>query len=388
MNLRRAQRAAPRKTARAGVIYMVPGSMLKPYSALRPLILAGFLLAAAGPNLIACSGKKGGAPSPKEAFERFEKNGAPDENDEIVARVGSREISQAELDWALEEHALGPDELDQAELLEQLIERELLVEEAIKRGYLERAELKNVQKRAAVRQMLAERIEKPADAEAQESSPEDLEEALQSARARAGHPPGLQASHLLVSVPFEGDIWESASKEEREAWRVSAQRLVDQLREDLPPAPVARELFEVRDAYKERTPEPLEIHVNAHLVFPIGAYLQPDEQPEGGFGQNMPQHWRSVVDEFGRAAVQMARDGRLGELSDPVETQFGVHLILAEKAIPGEVGAPEDIDALARYELARRLRNERLTEKMRDWVSSADTELYPEVIAEAEQAEQ
>lgn len=345
-------------------------------------------------SLLGCSDSAGKHPSVARAFQALDE--AP--VDAPLARVNTRAISQAELrDYMTTSARLAdggdapqdaaesePAAPSPGEALERLNDREVLVAEAIRRGYLERADLQDVRKRAMVRQLLAEQVEELVHES--DLTEDEIANAIEAVQAEVGHPPGLQASHILVSVPL--DKQKDASREQIDEWFNLAMDQLELLRDALPAAPSAYQLFEARDRLRDQLPEPLEVHVNAHLLFPIGDFLTDAEKPTRVFGTTLPQTWRSVVEPFGRAAADMARKGRFGELSDPVKTDFGWHLIVVEKALPAKVGDPAQIREVAVESLLRRRRHARLVEQMNAWTDAASVYLYPEVLAAAEEMKQ
>jgi hypothetical protein len=353
-------------------------------------------LLAVGATCAGCSDSGNEHASVEEAFERLDEK--PVET--AVAEVDGRRISRAEFAAYWREYAQEsgveksseqssekssepstPDVAIRDAALDGLIERELLVAEALKRGYSARPTLQLDRKRAMVRQLLVDEVEKPVQPES--LSEEAVEKAVEAVRARVGHPPGLRASHLLVSVPPEKQ--KSATEEEVARWFEEAKMWLGVMRDDLSDSPAVHELFEVRDRYREKIPEPLQIHVNAHLVFPIGEFIEEGARTPARYGRALPESWRPVVAEFGKAATEMARERRFGALSDPVKTQFGWHLILPEELYPAKVGDTEQIRALATQRVLRRKRNERLVERVTDWMAAAEVQTFPQVIARAEE---
>lgn len=344
------------------------------------------LLVAAG----GCERSGSGHPAVETAFTELQAKPVSS----VIARVDGRPISAEEFVASRDaqaqanhsddaEHSAGAPVADA--VMEKLIERELLASEAIKRGYQSHKTLQLVRKQAMVQRLLAQDVEDSVEAE-------DLDEAAlkkveAQLRERVGHPPGLEASHLLVSVPPGAQ--KDASNEQIDAWFVDSKEWLAVMRDDLPATPTVQDLFEVRDRYRDKLPAPLELHVNAHLVFPIGAFIANKNVDEKGearplrYGQDMPKSWHPVVSKFGQAATDLARQKKFGHLSDPVKTKFGWHLVMAEKLYPGEVPDASQVRQVAVAARQRQERREQLVTRMKKWMSDATVETFPQIIAQA-----
>jgi hypothetical protein len=287
----------------------------------------------------------------------------------LVASGDELEIDLDRYEHFLQEHP----ELDKPAALEQLIDRDLLAKEALERGIQDDHSLGVVRKRAMVRELLRARVE--GEITEDDLSEDELDAAIGQVRREVGHPPGVQASHLVVLVPPEKK--KKASKEQIDAWFEQSRTWLDTLRAQLPDKPNALDLLKVRDANQDEVPEPLKATVNAHMIFPVGSLQD--------FGADFPGTWRNVVPGFRDAAQKLAREGRFGELSEPVKTEFGWHVIVAEEALAAKRGDAEDIRELARWRVLRQKRNARFTELMKKWASKAKLQTFPKVISEAEE---
>lgn len=325
-------------------------------------LLAGALVAAV---LIGegCSGPDPAHPAAGQALEKLEAEPVQD----AVAHVNGRAVSRAEFEAFWTAH---PD-LKRGDALDALIDREVLVDEAIKRGYHNHARLQLARKQAMVRQLLADQVEEPVSRS--ELTDAEIDAMAARVRAQVGHPPGVRASHLVVLVPGKK---KKATKKQRAQWFKQAHEWLGTLRDDLPEAPTAADLLAVRDRFKDKLPAPLSIAVNVHLIFPIEVGPQ--------YGNDLPDGWQPVVPAFRDAAAAMAKEGAFGELSDPVKTGFGWHLVVPEKLYPAMKGDPKAIREVAIARLLHQKRLERLTDKMRKWVAASVIEKYPQVIADAD----
>jgi hypothetical protein len=333
------------------------------------LITLGLLLALAS-ALAGCGGEKvSHAPASKAlAAEERAKPAKP-----VVTGEGLS-IGLAKFEHFLRENP----ELTKPEALDQLVDRELLANEALERGLENDPTLASVRKRAMVRELLRAKVEDEITAE--DLDADEIAGVVEQIRREVGHPPGVRASHLVVLIPPEKK--KGASKKQIEAWfeqsRTWLDRLIAELPDtELPDGASALDLLVLQEAYKDKLPEPLKPTVNAHMLFPAA--------PMQEYGGDLPETWQPVVPEFREAAAELARQGRFGELSEPVKTEFGWHVIVAEEALPGKLADADDLREVARWRLLRHKRNSRLTELVREWAEDAQMQTFPEVITEAEE---
>lgn len=322
-------------------------------------------------SLVGCADSGGGHPSVEAAFLDLQSKPVS----AVVAEVDGRPISAEELSAS---QRVGD---ASGATLEQLLERELLVAEAVKRKYHTRPTLQHARKQAMVQQLLAQEVEGPVKVDTRDA--DALKKAEDALRQQVGHPPGLQASHILVSVP--PDAQKDAAKEDVEKWFAQAKEWLAVLRDDLPDRPTIPDLYEVRARYRDELPKPLEIHVNAHLMFPIDAYLADEKGAADApqYGRALPETWRPVVPEFGQAATDMARADNFGQLSDPVKSNFGWHLLMAEKLYPAALPDEQQLSEVARAQVERQARHKELVARMTEWMEDASVQTFPQVISEA-----
>jgi low affinity Fe/Cu permease len=324
----------------------------------------GFVMAVVGAVLWAgCDEVDTPHPDAQQAFAELDRA----EPDEVVARVGERAVSLEQFQAYWREHP----QMEREEVLEALVERELLVAEALERGEAPES-LADDRKRAMIRQMLREKVEQEVTVD--DLDAEEIAKAVESVSQRAGHPPGLRASHLLVRVPNKID-GKKLSDKKRKPHFERARRALVAILEELPEEATALDLFEARDGFVDQLEEPLELHVNAHLVFPFDAE---------DFSGELPDSWTPVVSAFRDAAVDMARSGRFGVLSEPVRSQFGWHVIVVEAKLPAGRPDAEAVGEVATFEVLRHRRAERFNELVTEWREDADVRSYPEVISQAE----
>ncbi len=327
-------------------------------SALVALTLAALTLAAG------CSGPNPAHPPADEAFRTLDARPVK----AAVARVDGHPISLDEFQAFWNAHP----KMTRDEALDALIDRQVLVDEAIKRGYLTRSHLQVTRKQAMVEQLLADDVEGPASKD--DLSDKDIDDLVSKLRAQVGHPPGLRASHLLIMVPPAAQ--KKASKKQVAQWFSQAKDWLGTVRDDLPEAPTADDLLAAKARFKGKLPKPLSVQVNVHMVFPI--------EPGPQYGHDLPDGWHPVVPAFREAATEMAKKGEFGEMSDPVKTHFGWHLIVPEKVYPAMIGDPEAIRQVAVARLLEQKRRKRLAKLTKKWLAESQLETYPQVIADAE----
>lgn len=286
--------------------------------------------------------------------------------EEVVARVGDREISLREMELAWKENP----QWERKEVLEYLVERELLVAEAIREGYLDRPEVAFGRKQGMVAALLREEVEEKARIDA--SKEDRLREAMQQRRRI---PAGIRASHLVVLVPQEipGEDGETrqVSGEEREELQVQSRRYIEEAIVLLEGRSNDDALREVSARLNEEVlSEPFEAVVNEHLLFPrIFEQFAPDQLPPG---------WTPVAREFAEGAETVASKAKRGTLSEPVKSQFGWHLIRVESVLEPALVEAEAGERYVQEQLRLDGEITRLGEAVDEWFQGAQREVFPE----------
>ncbi|QDG49753.1 hypothetical protein FIV42_03075 [Persicimonas caeni] len=285
---------------------------------------------------------------------------------EAVAQVDGRKISVDEFESYWREHP----SLTREEALERVIEREVLVATALERGLVDDAELTLARKRAMVRQLLEAHVEREVTVD--DITDEQLAGAVEAVEAEVGHPPGIRASHLVVLVP--PDKQKKAPKKKVAEWMEQSKTWLQTIRGELPDAPTIFDLLGAQERFADQLPDPLKVQVDLHLAFPA-------EEARG----ELPKGWNRVVEPFREASAKLARQERFGELSEPVETRFGWHLILVEGTMPAKVAEAEPVREVARWRLLRQKRQARFGEVFEKWAQDVHLLTYPEIISQAEE---
>ncbi len=150
-----------------------------------------------------------------------------------------------------------------------------------------------------------------------------------------GAPELLQVSHLLIQLPQTATDADVA--EVTEQLSEARARLMDLGR---PPAAfdLHEEAERLQDIVADRVPDEDDVRVETHFSFP--------RVPSG------PARWsgvESVVQEFAEAAWPLQPQ----ELSEPVRTSFGMHLILAEHRTPAHfVSEEQRVEMAEQFSLA------------------------------------
>ncbi len=255
------------------------------------------------------------------------------------------------------------------EALEAAVEREVLAQEARRRGYHDRPEAKFGRKQGLVQALLREEVEE--SARVQEERAERIE-AIARARRRA--PEGIRASHLVVLVPQEDDEGRRLSSEAKEPFFDEVRAVMDVAVERLGGRADDDALREVAAWLNEEVlpdfSEGVEAVVNEHLRFPRpGERVQPDQLPSG---------WTQVVRPFGEAADEAVEEGKLGELMGPARTEFGWHLIRVDEVLPEQEVDPEALQEFVESQLLLEAQMEKLRPAVERWMSGARVEMYPE----------
>lgn len=282
----------------------------------------------------------------------------------VVARVDGVAITKGDVAvaWA-EQPALEADEI-----VDALVTREILAGEARRRGYHERPEVSFARKQGMVKALLADRIEGKGKSDGEERNAE-----IERVAGQRRTPEGLRASHLVILVPDEidGERLDRATRETKferaRGWIDEAATVLEE--EETLSDDDLRQMAEHLNA--DVLPEGYEAVVNEHLRFPrAGEEYRRESLPEG---------WVSVLSEFAEGAEAVADHERRGELSDPVRTELGWHLIRVLDAMEAREADREALEAFVERRLMARAASERLQAKMEDrWAADSVVELYPD----------
>jgi hypothetical protein len=262
------------------------------------------------------------------------------------------------------------------EVVEAVLDREVAVQKAVDDKVHRSDDLPFVRKKAMVQELLRREIEGELTADDVDSK--TVEKIENQMRKQLGRPEGIRASHLLVMLPQDNKgshRKEDLEVSEKKA-KARAKEHAEAIRAALPDEPTLEDLYEARHEFADRVEHPLKIVINAHLSFPA-----PDARDFNN--KRLPGEWMSVVSPFAEAADRMLDEGRAGEVTEPVESPYGWHLVRAEKRLKGKVPEPE---ALREVAVSRALRIERAKlyrKKFQQWRQGMSIAQYPKAISEA-----
>lgn len=268
------------------------------------------------------------------AFARLE--AAPVAGD-VIAKVGEREISRAELESFWRQHP----ELDRAQALDAIIDRQLLSVVAAERYADGDEALDYARKRGLVDALLTSKIELSETTEVADHERAQIEaKVLAEARKLEGY----RASHLLVMIPEQADeaSWEKG------LGVIESQRALALQRPGLDGLYLARE-------QSGGEVEGFKIIINASLMFPAPG--------ENVARSQLPAGWLDVVAPFKEATAKLIAEEGVGSLSAPVRTKFGWHIILAEEHIKGTALVGEALEE-ATQEMAEEVSAQRRLAKL------------------------
>ena len=308
-------------------------------------------------------------PTGDEAWEQAHSTEVDDA--ELVATVNGHKISRRDVKYMWRDHP----ELSATEVLDKLVEREVLALEAKKQGFHKRPEVDFARKQGMISALLEEYVE--ADAEVDESMGDDM---LRRVKAARRAPQGLRASHLVVLVPREAkdDTGEMRSlrRQDREPLFDPAREYVDRAMELLDGRVDDDALRQVaRELNEELSDSEFEVAVNEHMRFP--------RHDEEYASEHLPEGWAGVVSEFAEGAESVADTDMRGQLSEPIRTEFGWHLIRVDDLIEArevdEEAARQYVDA----ELLREARRQKLQQLFEGWVDGVNAQVYPEALGSA-----
>ena len=233
----------------------------------------------------------------------------------VVARVGERPIGAADV-----AARMSAEHLDAKTALDQLIEEELLVQEAARAGVTEKRDQERAAERVMVRAMLHD-FEK-------ELTPE----AVPDEEVRAD----FESHREAFEVPERRASWHIVVKDSSEA----AKRLAGTILDDVRAAEDPRSVF-LRYAEGENAEPPIEV-----------------------IAEDLPAiTLRDGIEQPYKDALFAARS--TGPLDALVETSYGWHVIVLTEIIPGERKTLRDVEDEIRVRLSQKKRFEKLVEVVR-----------------------
>jgi hypothetical protein len=297
------------------------------------------------------------------------------DDETAVARVDGRAISVAEM---MSQWRKDPEQ-PRGSMLETLVDRDIAAYRMVESGRLQqqglRRDLELARKSAMVQALLEREIESAVTAEDLDS--EAVDKRMDVIRRQVGRPRGLQASHLLVSGPDGAE----PPFDEAKKW-------LDRIAAELGDRAHLQDLYTVAEGFEEKLPSRLEIIIDPHLVFPLGA---PDEQRAG-----LPDGWSDVVEPFREAASSLAADAAVREAmqtaesgrtptSAPVRTKYGWHVIVPERILAAKQPEEGPLRELATRELLREKRRQKLRTWMGDLASRTDIVRFKDNLSDDEE---
>jgi len=233
----------------------------------------------------------------------------------VVARVGERPIGAADV-----AARMSAEHLDAKTALDQLIDEELLVQEAARVGVTEKKAEERAAERVMVRAMLRD-FEK-------DLSPE----AVPDEEVRAD----FESHREAFEVPERRASWHIVVKDSSEAGKRLAGTILDDVRAAKDPRSVFRRYAEGGDA----------------------------EPPIEVIAEDLPAITRRAgIEQPYKDALFAARS--TGPLDALVETSYGWHVIVLTEIIPGERKTWRDVEDEIRVRLSQKKRFEKLVEVVR-----------------------
>ncbi len=235
---------------------------------------------------------------------------------DVVARVGGHSIGVADL-----ERRMASEEIDAAAALQQLIDEELLVQEAKRFEFTEDRDGERTIERLMVRSMLH-------DLE-QENTPESISDKE------------VRASFAKHADEFEvlerRRSWHILVTEQSDAGKALAELILRQLREANDP----RSVYEL---YADGGPEGTELEVKA------------EDLPAITTKAKMAKSYKRAL--FAAKSV--------GPLEKVVKTPYGWHAIVVAEILPGESGSIGDVEPEIRERLSQAKRFQKIVEIIQD----------------------
>jgi hypothetical protein len=252
----------------------------------------------------------------------------------VVARVGGRAIGAAEV-----QARMRADGLEAEAALQQLIDEELLLSEAGRKGYTEDREAERTVERQMVRAMLR-------DLEAENTPASVTSDELREDFAL--HEEKLQ-------IPERRRSWHILASDTGDAGRARAQSILSELRE-------AEDLRAIFDRYAGAAPS---LGVRAEDLPPISR------------SAGIEKPYKDAL--FGAKSE--------GLINEVVKTSYGWHAIVVVEIQPAERRTAADVEEETRERLSQKNRFEQLTQVIRDLEADGLVERNEEAIARLVSAE-
>lgn len=228
-------------------------------------------------------------------------------------------------------------------------------------------ELEDAHRRGLARAWLDKHVESSTWKDLPKARLEQLERSISE---ELSTPQGLQASHLLVSVPrgrYDASTKTQVelTEPERDALMVKARAFAQTMRAAMPPISDSDMLEAQRLKFlPQARAQGLDLVVNAHMKFPV-------EQRRGP----LPEGWINVVPAFAEGAQSASQAGQ--GLSEAVETQFGVHFILVEESFPTRRPSPERLQRVLRQRATKDIRTRRFQAQTSDLIDRTPRQMFP-----------
>ncbi len=257
---------------------------------------------------------------------------------EVVATVDGRPIC-AEV---LREMVQRPgNKRSKAQLLQDLILGEIGAETAIERGYAQTPEMSQLQDRFATRLWMREEIDRPLAPEA--LSDEDIKRYYEKNYFFYKDPELRDADHLLVQPsPEKWSEPGTAPKEVQDAAFALAEEIHRDILSRNEKIRDHNDFKRVKARWDAKTPEHIILKVEKLPPAPIKPFGDPKQ----------PGYLPGFVKPFAEALFAMSP----GELSKPVRTVFGTHILVLEKVLPPTSISLEDADSGIREFLSKKRR--------------------------------
>lgn len=292
-------------------------------------------------SLVAC-GQEDTAP-PVPAVDTAAALQAPLSFPEPVATVEGQPIGASVLQKVLQRQG-NPYSRQQA--LDHLVVAQLKAPEAIQKGYAELPEIHDMHRRLMVERLLEQEVE--AQHGAAQIPMEEIRAYYEAHHNVYNLPQLRDADHLLVKPSSKKwDIRRDADKIPAEVWDQAAdwaQRIRQDIQARGEQIQDAAGFREVKARWDDKLPPELEILVEELSPAPRAQVGQPGE----------PGFIPAMVEEFSGPLYEM----REGEISQPVRSPFGTHLIVLQKDYPPQSQPLEEAEPHIRAFLASQRREQ------------------------------
>jgi hypothetical protein len=241
-------------------------------------------------------------------------------------------------------------------LVRELVDRELLAQDAELQGTLSPSRVVRARKRGLVRAFLKEKVELQ-----KEPDPQSLGEVSEIVLRELTTPAGFRVSHLVVLVRGKPESKEDAENNE------AAKKIAAEIAEQIGPDGQLEDLIRLRDETDLSATPGIRLMLDPHVQF-----ARPGDRSK------LPNEWSRPSPDFVAAVVDLADRGL--QVSKPIESVYGWHVAIVEEILEPKVPSSEVLEKVVLARARTRDRETRVLEILKAEYERSSVALFPEVV--------